>query len=73
MNNKRFVLTNNTESEAQLWQLDSGECVHQLTNDFKHSQKLLADSYDLVHSKEKPLPPSWSSVDIKLGVSPHQK
>jgi len=28
---------------------------------------MITSVYDISHSKEKPLPPTWASVDIKLG------
>jgi hypothetical protein len=69
MNNKRYVLTNNCENEAQLWEMDTARCVTTFNKSFKEAQKLLDETYDLVHSKENPLPQTWATCDIKLGVS----
>ena len=51
MGNKRYVLTNNSENAAQLWELDTARCVRTFNKDFKTTRKLLDDTYDLVHSK----------------------
>jgi len=55
---------------VQLWQLDILKCVHTFHNkSWDDAKKLLAESYDLIATKENPLPHSWMRVDIKLGVS----
>jgi len=69
MNNKRYCLTNDSANNVQLWELDTLKCVHKFNQPFANAKKLLSDNYDIVHSKEKPLPQSWMSVDINLGVS----
>lgn len=56
LNNKRYVLTNDTANNVQLWELDSLKCVHKFNQPFEKAKKLLTENYDLVYSKEKPLP-----------------
>lgn len=69
LNNKRFVLTKDSMDVVQLWQLDTLKCVHTFHHkSWEDTKKLLAESYDLVATKEQPLPHSWMRIDIKLGV-----
>ena len=34
MNNKRYVLTNDTEKNVQLWEIDTGKCVKTFRESF---------------------------------------
>ena len=69
MNNKRYVLTNDSDKNVSLWEIDTGKCVKSFREPFSQVQKLLTSNYDQIHSKKNPLPQSWMSVDIRLGVS----
>ena len=42
MNNKRYVLTNNSEKKVQLWEVDSGKVVHEFTEPFADVKNLLS-------------------------------
>ena len=66
MNNKRFVLTKDTQQTVQLWQLDSAKCIHTFNQPWDECKKLLSEMYDLKSEKGK-LPSSWMTVDVKLG------
>ena len=69
MNNKRYVLTSNCIEEVELWELDSARVVKKFDRTFQSARDWLSDLYDMAHSRECPLPQSWVSFDIKLGVS----
>jgi len=66
LNNKRFVLTKDTQQTVQLWQLDTAKCIHTFNQPWDQCKKLLQEMYDLQPDKVK-LPPSWMTVDVKLG------
>ena len=68
LNNKRFVLTRDTQNTVQLWQLDTCKCIHTFNQTWDATKKLLKDTYELSSEKVK-IPQSWMNVDIKLGVS----
>lgn len=68
MNNKRFILTVDEQDLVQLWQAETASCVKEFPNQkFSDIREHLSNFYDMKHSKENPLPPTWMSVDIKLG------
>lgn len=70
MNNKRYILTADSDKQVDLMEADTGQVIHTFTNyTFANAKKYLTDQFDLIHSKEKPLPQSWMNLDIKLGVS----
>jgi WD40 repeat protein len=69
MNNKRYVLVKDKEQHSQLWEIETGKCVQSFTQPFNEVKELLA-AYDQVHTKENPVPPTWLSIDLRLGVSP---
>ena len=68
MNNKRFVLTNNSAKQAELWEIETGQRVHQFDCPFSEAKKRI-DQIDLQGTKENPVPNTWMSLDIRLGVS----
>jgi hypothetical protein len=49
--------------------MDNCKCIHTFQQNWENTKKLLADSYDLVATKENPLPQPWMRIEIKLGVS----
>ena len=60
MNNKRFVLTKDSDRKVQLWQLDTCKCIHTFPGSYEDAQKLLTETYDL----HQGLPQSWMNVNI---------
>lgn len=68
MNNKRFALTVDEAKKVKLWKLDDLEVVKEFDQSFNDAKQML-QAYDMQHSRENPLPQSWCSLDIKLGVS----
>jgi|688.fasta_scaffold125328_2 hypothetical protein len=46
MNNKRYVLTNDSEKRVQLWEVDSGKIVHEFKEPFADVKELLSEKYD---------------------------
>ncbi len=49
--------------------MDTCKCIHTFQQSWENTKKLLAEGYDLVATKENPLPQPWMRVEIKLGVS----
>lgn len=48
--------------------MDTCKCIHTFQQSWENTKKLLAESYDLVATKENPLPQSWMRIEIKLGT-----
>ena len=68
MNNKRYVLVGDKAQNAELWELETGKCVKKFTQPFNAAKELLS-KFDQQNTKENPLPPSWLTIDLRLGVS----
>ena len=77
LKNKRYILTNSTEGDKkqQLWSMETGQVVktwQQKT--FQQVVKIMNDEYDLQTNnaiekkKQSPIPATWFTADIKLGV-----
>ena len=62
-------MTKDSANVIQLWQMDTCKCIHTFQQSWENTKKLLAESYDLVATKENPLPQPWMRIEIKLGVS----
>ena len=69
MNNKRYILTNDSEKKVKLWELETGKCVHKFSEPFNAVKQLLSEKFDLIGSKQNPIPNTWMSIDLRLGVS----
>ena len=69
MNNRRFVLTRNEDNLVELWQLDTLQKVSEFKGQRFDQVKEQLRQVDMKHSPENPLPQSWMSLHIKLGVS----
>ena len=67
MNNKRYILTVDSEKNVILWEANSGRIIKEFSQEFPQVKKLLTEQYDQIHSKENPLPHSWFTVDINTG------
>lgn len=68
MNNKRYVLTKDRGNQTELWELETGQCLQKFSEPFSEVKEKL-NKFDQVHTKENPLPPTWLTVDLRLGVS----
>jgi hypothetical protein len=46
MNNKRYVLIGDKAQQAELWEIETGKCVHKFKEPFNSAKELLSSKYD---------------------------
>ena len=79
LNNKRYILTQNSIKRPQLWSVENGRPVKEWqTKTYQQVAQMLQNEYDLQpKTTEKSntsasataiVPKSWFTVDIKIGV-----
>lgn len=67
LNNKRYIITNNSAGVSQLWNIDQCKLVKSYqAKSFNQVKHMMESKYDL-GPENTPYPYSWFSVDIKLG------
>lgn len=67
LKNKRYIITKNSNNLCQIWNVDEGRLVKSYhSKSFEQLLRIMETRHDL-QPNQTPFPPSWFSVDIKIG------
>mmetsp|Transcript_11822 Transcript_11822/g.19982 ORF Transcript_11822/g.19982 Transcript_11822/m.19982 type:complete len:893 (-) Transcript_11822:38-2716(-) len=67
LRNKRYIITRDLQGTPALWNVNKGQLIKQYNSkSFEQVKRLMDTKYD-IPADQTPYPPSWFSVDIKLG------